>query len=57
MPTHLSFAFGVGNLFKFNFDYRPRELSPARSDPRSVITDYEIARVGQVSQQQSGSVH
>lgn len=46
MPTHLSFAFGVGNLFNFKFDYRPRESSPARYDPRSAMTDYDIARSG-----------
>ncbi len=45
MPTHLSFAFGVGNFFSFKFDYRPRDESPARSDPKSVITDFELARV------------
>lgn len=46
MPTHLSFAFGIGNFFNFKFEYCPRELSPPRSDPRSAISDYEIARVG-----------
>ena len=47
MPTHLSFAFGVGNLFKFKFEYRPREVSRAKFDSKSAITEYEIARVSQ----------
>ena len=47
MPTHLSFAFGVGNLFNFRFEYRPRELSPVRYDPKSAIPDYDIVRVGE----------
>ena len=47
MPVHFSFAFGVGNLFNFQFNYgRRREPSPARCDHRSGITDWDMAKVG-----------
>ena len=50
MPTHFSFAFGVGNLFNFQFNYgRHREPSPARCDHRSGITDWDMAKVGAFS--------
>ena len=45
MPTHFSFAFGLGNMFNFKFEYRPREPSPSRFDPRSIMSDYDLARV------------
>ena len=41
MPTHLSFEFGIGNFFNFKFEYRPREPSPAGSDPRDAIYDFD----------------
>lgn len=47
MPVHFSFAFGVGDLFNFQFNYgRRREPSPARCDHRSGITDWDMAKVG-----------
>lgn len=55
--THLSFAFGIGNLFNFRFDYRPREPSPVRCDQRSAITDDDMARVGRSFQHDLRSVH
>ena len=47
MPTHFAFSFGVGDWFNFKFDYgRRREVSPGRCDHRSVITDWDMAKVG-----------
>ena len=55
--THLSFAFGVGTLFNFRFDYRPREPSPVRYDQRSAITDYDMAKVRRSFQHDLRSVY
>lgn len=47
MPTHFAFSFGVGDWFNFKFDYgRRREPSPGRCDHRSLITDWDMAKVG-----------
>ena len=51
MPAHLKLAFGVGNFFNFNFEYRAQEISPIKIDPKSVTTEFDIARVSSSLQQ------
>lgn len=49
MPTHFSFSFGIGEYLRFQFEYgKPSEhseLSPARLDHRTGMTEWEMAVV------------
>lgn len=46
MPTYLSLSLGVGDFFRFNFEYgQRRESSPSTLDHKSAVTDLEMAKV------------
>jgi hypothetical protein len=44
MPTHFVFSFGVGDYFRFKFDYG-KKPSSVPFDPKSAITAWEMAKV------------
>jgi len=54
MPTHFSFSFGVGEYFRFKFDYG-KLPSPVRFDHRSAMTDWDMAKVNKNHHMDGGS--
>ena len=44
MPSHIKFAFGLGNYFKFSFSFgRLRDIPPAKDESKKALADFDKA--------------